>query len=69
MPVRLTEEWETEEGGGNSQPLMTYDLKDVVLGPPDDQLFELPQPYTHKQCQRQAGGFPYIHAFHWYLRF
>ena len=24
---------------------------------------------THKKCTRHIGGWPYLHVFHWYLRF
>eukprot|EP00941_MAST-03F_sp_MAST-3F-sp1_P001590 g1590.t1 len=70
-PVRVTEEWliRGEDGELQSEPLMTYELKYSKIGPPPDEVFELPSPYTHKSCTRQPGGFPYIHAFHYYLRF
>jgi hypothetical protein len=50
-------------------PLLTYDYTDVVLGAPDESLFELPEPYTHKSCVRHVGGFPYLHVFHYFVRF
>lgn len=31
--------------------------------------FDIPGGYEHKECMRNVGGFPYIHAFHYYLRF
>lgn len=31
--------------------------------------FNIPDGYAHKECMRNVGGFPYIHAFHYYLRF
>lgn len=31
--------------------------------------FRLPSPYKHDTCTWFMGGFPYIHAFHHYLRF
>jgi hypothetical protein len=68
FPVRLTEEWMDKENA-TSSPLMTYELQNIRLGAPDAALFELPAPFTHKKCERHPGGFPYIHAFHWYLRF
>lgn len=31
--------------------------------------FDIPGGYEHKDCMRNVGGFPYIHVFHYYLRF
>ena len=66
MPIRLTDESVQD---GTATPLMTYDFKNFKQGAQDASKFELPSPYTHKKCTRNVGGFPYLHAFHWYLRF
>lgn len=76
-PVRLVQESLSDqsavnvEGGseGTYTPLLTYDYSDVVLEAPDSSLFELPEPYTHKACTRHVGGFPYLHVFHYFVRF
>lgn len=65
-PVRLTEEWVEDDA---VLPLMTYEFLDLVEGPQDDALFSLPAPHTHQSCERLVGGQPYLHAFHWYMRF
>ena len=65
-PVRLVQEG---TANGVSTPLLTYDYSDVLLGPPDDSWFEIPAPYEHSSCSRHAGGFPYLHVFHYFVRF
>ena len=65
-PVRLIQE-SIEKG--ISTPMLTYDYSEVVLGQPDGALFELPSPYTHFECERFIGGFPYLHVFHYFVRF
>lgn len=49
--------------------LLTYDLENVTLGPQRTADFAIPDGYTHRDCERSVSGFPYIHAFHYYLRF
>lgn len=52
--------------------LLTYLYSDVVLGPPPSSVFDLPEPYASSaqtSCERQVGGFPYLHAFHYFVRF
>ncbi len=66
-PLRLTNEAVAADGAVT--PLMTYELLYSRLGAPDDAHFALQQGWTHKTCERFLTGFPYIHAFHWYLRF
>lgn len=66
-PVRLHEE--SIEGDGISVPLLTYDYSQVELGVPDEQLFELQDPHSHGTCDRHLGGFPYLHVFHYFVRF
>lgn len=77
-PVRLVQESVTESdvdvsSDGSSEliitPLLTYDYSDVTLEAPDSSFFELPEPYTHKGCTRHVGGFPYLHVFHYFVRF
>ncbi|TMW65948.1 hypothetical protein Poli38472_003713 [Pythium oligandrum] len=66
VPLRLTEEVMV----ANEPTLMlTYDLRNVRLGPQNITNFQVPGGYTHKECTRNVDGFPYIHAFHYYLRF
>lgn len=62
----VTNDGNSESGG---QALLTYDYTDVQLGAPDDSLFELPEAYDHKSCVRHVGGFPYLHIFHYFVRF
>jgi hypothetical protein len=68
-PVRVTDEQVLD---GESVPLMTYDFKDLRIGPPDAKspdTFGIPKPYDYRSCSRNIGGFPYLHLFHHYLRF
>ncbi|KAG5189759.1 hypothetical protein JKP88DRAFT_217808 [Tribonema minus] len=69
LPRRVVEEVAVRDGAALPAPLMTYDMSNVVLGPQDPASFELPAPYTHDTCELYIGGFPYIHAFHHFLRF
>lgn len=66
VPIRLTEE---NFVGELPTMLLTYDLDNLHVGPQSVADFEIPQGYSHKDCARNVGGFPYIHAFHYYLRF
>jgi hypothetical protein len=50
-------------------PLMTYEYSNVVLEEPNEELFEVPAPFSHATCDRLAGGFPYLHVFHYFVRF
>lgn len=65
-PVQLVEE-STENN--ESTPLLTYDYSDVELGAPSSEWFELPPQYDKKSCLRHIGGFPYLHIFHYFVRF
>jgi len=65
-PVRLLQE--TSEGGVDT-PMLTYDYSDVRLAPPDETLFDVPAPFTHEQCERHVGGFPYLHVYHYFVKF
>lgn len=49
--------------------LLTYDLLNVQLGPQNVSHFGVPDGFAHDDCARSVTGFPYIHAFHYYLRF
>lgn len=66
-PVRLIQENVNEDG--TSIPLLTYDYSDVALGEPDESWFDLPEPYQHSSCVRHIGGFPYLHVFHYFVKF
>ena len=57
------------EGGGEATPLMTYDLLALEQVAPAESVFDLPAPWEHKTCERQVGGFPYLHVFHHFVRF
>jgi len=65
-PVRLIQE---SVENGISTPLLTYDYSNVALGPVDTTLFDVPKPYSHDMCERQVGGFPYVHIFHYFVKF
>ena len=54
---------------GKTTPLSTYEFQNMKIGQPPDSFFQLPEQYTHESCDRQVGGFPYIHAFLHYLKF
>lgn len=66
-PVQLTVASVGESGEESN--LLTYDYSNVVIGKPSADLFELPEPYDHSTCTRQVGGFPYLHVFHYFVRF
>lgn len=66
IPVRLIQE---DYSNNISIPLLTYDYSDVELDIPDSTWFDLPTPYEHKTCTKHAGGFPYLHIFHYFIRF
>jgi hypothetical protein len=42
---------------------------EVIVTVQDEALFTLPAQHSHESCAWHIGGFPYIHAFHHYLRF
>ena len=65
-PVRLTV---SSVENGQESDLLTYDYSNVVLLSPSDSLFEIPEPYEHSSCARIVGGFPYLHVFHYFVRF
>ena len=65
-PVRLIQE-STENNV--SIPLLTYDYSNVELGRPSATWFDVPEPYSHDSCTLHAGGFPYLHIFHYFVRF
>ncbi len=65
-PVRLIQESYENE---TSIPLLTYDFSNVILGAPTKSVFEIPEPFTHNVCEKHTGGFPYIHIFHYFVRF
>ena len=65
-PVRLIQE---STANDESTPLLTYDYFDVIVGPPSESMFELPQPFDHISCVRHVGGFPYLHIFHHFVKF
>lgn len=65
-PVQLTHE---NTDNGVSTPLLTYDYSDVILGPIDKSWFELPEGVNHADCMRINAGFPYLHIFHYFVKF
>ena len=65
-PVKLIQE-SIEDG--ISTPLLTYDYSDVHLGPVESHWFDIPKPFQHKSCVRHVGGFPYLHIFHYFVKF
>jgi hypothetical protein len=72
IPVRLLQESFTTTDGeevGVSTPMLTYDYSDVRLGEPAAHNFQLMEPFTHEQCDRHVGGFPYLHVFHYFVKF
>ena len=66
IPVRLIQESYEDN---ISTPLLTYDYTDVVIGEPDSSWFELPEPYEHDKCMHHRVGFPYLHIFHYFVKF
>lgn len=66
-PIRLQQE--SIAKNGTVTPLLTYDYSDVYVGPVDSSWFELPEPFEHATCTRHIGGFPYLHIFHYFVKF
>jgi hypothetical protein len=65
-PVRLIQEAVEDN---QSLPMLTYDYSDVVLGEPAPSWFDVPSPHSHDTCDRHIGGFPYLHVFHYFVKF
>ena len=65
-PVKLIEELIED---GVSTHLLTFEYSNAETGPVEDEVFELPNGYVHDGCQRHIGGFPYLHIFHYFVRF
>lgn len=73
-PVQLIQESEEQEKGLDV-PMLTYDYTDVILGAPPDAVFELAshhresgESHSHSTCDLHAGGFPYLHIFHYFVK-
>ena len=65
-PVKLIHEVEVDK---QDVPMLTYDYKDVVLGAPAQSLFEVASLGKQaEECDLHAGGFPYIHVFHYFVK-
>lgn len=41
----------------------------VCVSLQDEDDFALPEGYSHQQCTRHVGGFPYLHVFHYFVKF
>ena len=67
MPLQVVVLDASEGGDAALKPLITFSWEDIVLGPPDKQLFEHVS-FLRDECDRQAGGFPWIHVFHSYFK-
>ena len=67
-PIQLLQE-DVNSISGENKLLLTYQYADVIIGPPDEELFEIPVPYDHGSCENMIGGFPYIHIFHHFVKF
>jgi hypothetical protein len=68
IPVKLTQST-IDPVTHEEEEVLTYRYLNVVLGAPDKSLFELPESHTHDTCERTVGGFPYLHVFHYFVRF
>lgn len=67
IPLKLDQE--SIEEDGTIVPLLTYEFSDFQLDPPDDLWFELPSEVPESSCIRHVGGFPYLHIFHYFIKF
>lgn len=67
-PVKLVQE-RLDDSTQLSVPLLTYDFTEVSLEEPDSSWFDLPAGYDHAACARHIGGWPYLHVFHYFVRF
>lgn len=75
-PVKLTQS--TLDINSKKQQVetevLTYKYLNVLLGPQQNSVFDVEQavpglPFTHDTCERYVGGFPYLHVFHYFVRF
>ncbi len=74
IPVKLTVSSvkQNSDQTESTTDLLTYIYSNVILGPPSSSVFELPPQYSVSPttlCDRQIGGFPYLHIFHYFVRF
>ena len=67
-PVKLIQE-NVDNEEKESEPLLTYDFSNISLEPPNSELFHPPIPFNKETCIRHVGGFPYLHIFHYFVRF
>ena len=51
-----------------SEPVMTYMVRNFSSTAPPEQAFDIPEPYSHKECERHIGGHPFLHLFSSYLQ-
>ena len=58
---------DTKSFDADLEPLMTFSWENIVLGPPDMKLFA-DVTEEREDCERQAGGFPWVHVFHSYFK-
>ena len=65
-PVKLIQE---SIENGVSTHLLTFEYSNTKIGSIDEEIFVLPPDYTHSSCERHLGGFPYLHVFHYFVRF
>lgn len=49
--------------------LMTFEYSNTKIGSIDEEIFVLPPEHSHSSCERHIGGFPYLHVFHYFVRF
>ncbi len=69
-PVRLLQSSiDPDNASGEATAVLSYEYSNVQLGVPSIDMFDLPSPYTYTSCDNQIGGFPYLHIFHYFVKF
>ena len=67
MPLQVVVADEEEDGEKGLAPLLTFTWENIALGPPDALLFA-DVSAEREDCDRQAGGFPWVHVFHSFFK-
>ena len=68
VPYQLIDEYLANGKEGQlSEPVMTYTFHNMSVSEPAETAFGLPTPYSHKTCNREIGGQPYLHLFSAFL--
>lgn len=67
QPIDQANEYSSLDNTAKLEPLLTFTWDNIVLGQPDTGLFS-DASEQRDDCERQAGGFPWIHVFHSFFK-